>query len=273
MARRGGGAPNAFASLTNKVALLDELIRFEALAAQAEKQGYFKDPELVRAMQEFAVRKLEEDVVFKSEAALRVSDAEVARYYKQHVADYRIPERIHVAVIHLSAPTIVSSEKKAELAAQAEKIRQEALRLPAATRNFGYLAAQYSDDQATRYKGGDAGWFTRDGGARRWDIRVAAAAFELPAPGAVTPVLDNDKGFYLFKLVEHSPENVVALEQVAPRIRQDLAREKRKALLDELYATSRALCHVRVDEELLRSIQPPAGKPTGPLRPPPLAGQ
>lgn len=272
MAVRGGETPEVFASPANKDALLDELIRFEVLAARAEKDGILRDPDFVRTVKRMAIQRLEERALSQSKAELEVSDAEVEAYYREHAADYRLPERIHVAVVHVSVPAIVSPEKETELAARAETAREEALALPGATRNFGYVAAKYSDDQATRYKGGDAGWLTKGAGAYRWDEAVVAAVLALSEPGAISPVLEDGNGFYVFRLMERTPESTVELERVAGGIRMELARRKRTAVLERLYAESREACRVRVDQALLETVQPPGIRPSRPVGPPPLPG-
>jgi hypothetical protein len=54
--------------------------------------------------------------------------------------------------------------------------------------SFAELAAQYSDDEATRSQGGDAGWLNEGEESARWDQAVLRAVFDIDEAGRVSPV-------------------------------------------------------------------------------------
>src|SRR5262245_36997048 len=50
-----------YTSLEQKKEFLDSLVRFEVLAAEAQRRGYDKDPEVVRTMKQVMIQKLLRD--------------------------------------------------------------------------------------------------------------------------------------------------------------------------------------------------------------------
>lgn len=270
MEQRGGDVPGVFASDSAKQELLEEMIAFEVLVADAHREGLFRDPDIRRALRQMAVDKLISGLREDAGRELQVEDAEVKDFYDRHAEDYRVPEKARMALIKVAVPRIVSAEKKAELAARAAEARAEALALDAKVKNLGYVAAKYSDDQATRYRGGDAGWLAA-GARSRWGSNVVAAAFSLAQPGEISPVVESEDGLYVLKLMERQGETAVPLDQVRETIRRRLAKEKSEAFQQRIVAERREHVRVVVNQRLLKSVSPPPGPgPDAPVHPPSL---
>lgn len=268
MLRRGGGFPDAFADEKKRNALLDELIEFETLAELARSAGYFEDPEVVRAWKQMAIDHYQRGILERSGAQLEVSGSELTNYFKAHATQFTVPERLRAAVIHVRVPEKTTAAKRAELRARAEEARAEALQLDAATRHFGSLAARFSDDQATRYKGGDAGWITREARFQRWTNTILDAISRLTEPGAVSAVLEDDKGYYVFRLMERQPAHPIAFEIVRENLRQKMTLEKQDRLLSQAIAAEGKEIRVTRKTDLLKTItSPPAPRRIAPLPP------
>ena len=91
---------------------------------------------------------------------------------------------VHAALIRIAASPHAVGKDKAELLKRAETARTEALALEPGVPGFGGVAVNYSEDQDSRYRGGDIGWLqagTIDG---RWDRKVSEAVFALTASEA-----------------------------------------------------------------------------------------
>lgn len=262
--------PQVFDDPANRKALLDEMIRFEALVARARRDGYFDDPEIRGAINRLVVGRLERDAQERAAAGLAVTDEDVRAAYESGAAEFGIPARVQAAIIRIERPRVASVEKDAELLAKAEAAREEAATLPGATRHFGYIAAKYSDDQATRYKGGDTGWINAGAKDIRWPAVVVEAAFALSSPGEISPVATADDGYYLVKLIRKEDASRLPFEQVAANIRNRLERERRQRLLDDLHRESLEAVRVRVDEARLAEVRPAPGV-TPPVEPQPPA--
>ena len=76
------------------------------------------------------------------------------------------------------------------------------------------MAQNHSEDQASRYRGGDIGWLTVGDTNAPWDPAMLAAVSKLAQPGDLAPVVSTPEAFYLVKLVERQPASVRPLEAV-----------------------------------------------------------
>jgi peptidyl-prolyl cis-trans isomerase C len=107
-----------YTTVDKKKEFLDNLIRFEVMAKEAQKRGYDKDPEVVRVMKQQMISKfLQKD--FESKLKVEdVPDAEVEKYYSAHPEEFNQKDQVRVS-------QIVVKDKP-----RAEKIAVEARALP-----------------------------------------------------------------------------------------------------------------------------------------------
>jgi parvulin-like peptidyl-prolyl isomerase len=93
------------------------------------------------------------------------------------------------------------------------------------------LARQHSEDQATRYQGGELGWNTRDQLKERFGAALSAAVFALVESGQSTTLVEAPDGFYIARLLEQRPQQVRPFAEVREAIayevsqRNELARQ------------------------------------------------
>ena len=132
-----------------------------------------------------------------------------------------------------------------------------ALEQSPAPEHFGLLAQEHSDDQATRYQGGDAGFITRASSKVRWDHTVRDAVFALQRPGEISPVIRAPDGFYLLKLIERKPAQTAPLEQVRERIERQLLASEQKHAREAFDQSQRRGLSVEINEPVLRSLAAP----------------
>ena len=269
MAQRGGRIPGQFSTVEQRQALLDEMIQDKVALQQARKDGLDRDPEYQATIERMLSTQYLRAHLDPLLEKIEVKPEEVAAFYEAHREEFLIPERIRAAWIFLAV------SQKAD-AAQVEKTRQrlvaardEAAKLPAETRNFGELAKSISEDPATRYVGGELGWiYEGQAESYRWGPELVRAAFALPAPGALSPVLRHEKGWYLLKLVEREEAKPAPIEKLAPGIRSRIQKERREAVRASFYAQLLAGTPVTVDAARLAAIAPLT--PTEPQTPPTL---
>ena len=253
MARRG--LVGSRAGLKQKEALLDEMIRLEVLAARGREAGYDKDPEIVAALKRMLAEKFERDRAGGARTA-SVSDAEIAQYYADHPAEFGAVERRRAALIFMRISAAAAEGQKQDAAERAARAAGEAKKQDPSILSFGKVAAKYSEDQATRYVGGDVGWL-RMGESSRFDPAVVAALFKLSRPGDVSPVVAAPDGLYVVKLTERDGGVPRPLAAVRANIARQLAQEKKLRAEREAYEKVRAGAHVSVDRAVLDSIQAP----------------
>lgn len=257
MAERGGRIDGTYTNLAEKRGLLDEMIRFEVLVESARRAGTFDDPEMQRRIKQLAVSRIEQQIAAEVGEAEALTQQEVAAYYEQQAAALARPERIKVAFVLIQLPAKVSAEKKAELAQRAADVRKEAEGLAPTVLNFGYLAAKYSEDQPTRYKGGESGWISRKQPSPRWGGEIVEQLFALGEPGAMTPVLETAEGFWVFRLMEREAAAALPLERVELNIRKRMIEERIEERLNALVESTAGSLKITVDEQALDGVLPP----------------
>src|SRR6516165_9134125 len=84
-----------YTSLDRKKEFLDNLVRFEVLAKEAERRGLAKDPEVVRTMKQVMIQKLLKDE-FDKQKMDDISDGEGKKYFDSHPEEFNKPEEVRV---------------------------------------------------------------------------------------------------------------------------------------------------------------------------------
>jgi parvulin-like peptidyl-prolyl isomerase len=243
--------------------LLDELVARETLVQAARKAGFEDDREVREQIRDILAAKVKERVLAPQLEAATVSDAEVQKAYEARRAEFTTPERAHLAVLFLQAPAGDAAAVRQRLENAQSQIRQVSLK---GEQSFGALAVEYSEDQETRYRGGDLGWVERGRHPQRIEPAVIETGFALTEPGTISDVIRGERGFYLVKLVERQGPSVAPLEKVEPAIRAGLLREKREQIEAKFVAKIRETVPVEVHPERLPASVP-ASAPAASLPP------
>lgn len=169
------------------------------------------------------------DALVAQAASEAAADEEVSRYYREHLEDFRRPERVRLRQI------LVTDRRIAEQA-------QAALR---AGEDFAEVSRRWSNDPAAE-AGGSQGELVRS------DLPPAFAevVFGL-APGEISPIVPAEYGFHIFQVTARLPEEVLSEEDVADQIRDRLHRRRREEVLEGLLATARDHYNVEIYERNL----------------------
>ncbi|NOY79607.1 MAG: hypothetical protein GXP31_01250 [Kiritimatiellaeota bacterium] len=163
---------------------------------------------------------------------VKVTDDDIRRYYEENKAEYK-REEIRGRRILLRFPPRAGDKQKQAVRSRIEKIRAEI----AAGRDFAEAARQYSQDTATRTKGGDTGFFAR--GTEPPEVDSVVFALE---PGEISDVIETKTGCILFKLEKRRDERPLAdaREEIRKKIIEEksdaLAREAASDFADKVYA-------------------------------------
>jgi peptidyl-prolyl cis-trans isomerase C len=242
--------------------LIDNMVRFELLAAEAQRRDYAKNKSVVRTVKDSAVQNLLRTDVEEKITPETVSDEEVKAYYDAHHDEF------HRAAARRASHILVETE------AEAKRVIAEAQKADA--RGFMELAKKYSKDLETKLRGGDLSFFNREPPPNGTDVNVPMAirkaAFELKAVGDTSskPVAV-DGGFSILRLTGERPERNTTLEEAEHPIRTKIWREKRQKALTDLVEGLRGkdkpqVFTDRVDWVKLEDVekQPPGFPPGGP---------
>ncbi len=261
LSRRGPG--------TKKEALLEEMIRERALVAKAKAAGYDRDPEVVAAFERMIASRFEEEQLAKG-AATQISDAEIEEAYHRDLARYSTPAAARAGVIFFAVSSKATPEARAEMKERAEVVLTEAGRLDAT--GYARLVQQHSEDQATRYKGGDTGWLIRRDELREshWEPAVLDAVSSLARPGEIAPLVTTERGFYIVRLLDLTAASVQPLEQVKEGIRYQLTQRRQQQLKARLYDEAKRAAKIEINQAALDSISEPPMRAA--QQPPPMPG-
>ena len=154
----------------------------------------------------------------------KISDSEVLAYYNAHINDYKVENRVHVE--HILFKTIGKTD------AEVAEIRKEAEEVLAKAKhgaNFEDLAKKYSQDDASKPKGGDLGWIVEGQTVPEFQ----QAAFSLPN-GAISDLVKTQYGFHIIKVIDHEPAHTKSLDEVRSQILPILLDQKVSAEAEQI---------------------------------------
>jgi parvulin-like peptidyl-prolyl isomerase len=191
-----------------------------------------------------------------------VNDAEIADFYARESHNpafeklFNEQERVtarHILVAarasqiasDIQGEKLIKSELDRRVAREiaARHSRAEAILARArAGSDFGRLAKEYSDDFATRERGGDLGSFTRNTHTAPFD----EAAFGVKA-GQISPIVETEYGFHIIKVIAHSMARLRTLNESRSAIQEDLLGRKRAAHLRAWLEGRRREADIRLD--------------------------
>ena len=148
----------------------------------------------------------------KLRANTTVSDNALRAYYNSHVDEYKVENRAHVE--HILFKTIGKTDAEiAEIRQKAEDVLRQAKH----GGNFEDLAKKYSEDDATKPKGGDLGWIV-DG---QTVPEFQQAAFSLPK-GSISDLVKTQYGFHIVKVLDRETAHTRSFEEVRDSILQSV---------------------------------------------------
>jgi hypothetical protein len=161
---------------------------------------------------------------------LSVTDDECRQFYDSHRDQFFLPERRNVSHLFLAAPP----ETTADIVdAKRSAIEALSARL-AAGEDFAELAAQNSEDEATKLRGGELGYFS----AKRMPPDFVEDATKL-RPGEIGKPVRTRLGFHILKLMDIQAPRQQSFDEVRGDIAIELANQKRAAAVDKLTADLR----------------------------------
>ncbi len=207
-------------------------VTFSLQVRNAKEEGLDEDPEMRFRFKRMLARAMEErEESGRVEEMESPGEKELEAMYEKHRDEFRIPERVRVAVIFIDVPEAAERGERRPHREKLEAVRGkvsgfESGRDPG---HFGEFAVRYSHHHPSRYAGGDLGWWFSDDESGEWDDDIREAAFGLEERGEVSEVLDARDGLYLLRLIERDEARYRPFESVRPQ----LLRKSRMAREDE----------------------------------------
>nr|AGW45548.1 hypothetical protein [uncultured bacterium Lac161] len=258
------GRSGAELSIAGKDSVLDEMIRHEAVYAQARAAKYDERPEVAALIRNLVVSRFIEEQI--GDAEPKVTSEETQSYYTRHSAEFVTLTAARGAIIFFRASAKMTLEKREELKQRAARIRSEAQQTKSES-DFSRLAQAHSEHQATRYRGGDLGWLTHAQCEAAFGDELASALFALSKPNDCAPLLETAEGFYVLRLRERKESQQRPFAEVEELIRYRLSREHRFEREKEFYARMKQRLDIQINRPLLESISLPPLDQTPPSLP------
>jgi peptidyl-prolyl cis-trans isomerase D len=160
----------------------------------------------------------------KLRANTQVSDDTLRAYYNSHIDEYKVENRAHVE--HILFKTVGKTDAEiAEIHQKAEDVLKQAKH----GANFEDLAKKYSEDDATKPKGGDLGWIVEGQTVPEFQ----QAAFTLPK-GTISDLVKTQYGFHIIKVLDRETAHTKTFEEVRDSILQPVLDQKVAAQANDI---------------------------------------
>ena len=206
---------------------LDELIERAALVEYARDLGLADDPVLAHRMDSLLIHALRQQSQGRDPALEQVSEEAVTAAYRERLDDFTSPGATRLAVLFIEVSNKLSSSQQTEAE---ERLRKAVSLLESqgfsASQGFGRIASEYSDEQLSRYRGGDVGWIPDTMTNHRIPSAVLEAGRGLDV-GAASDVIALEDGCWVVMKTGSRPATVRPLEAVDDLIRSELIARKR----------------------------------------------
>jgi peptidyl-prolyl cis-trans isomerase C len=218
--------------------MMEQVIDQKLLAAEAQRRKLDKDP-LAQRRLTAAQDRVMGDMLVETTDADAVTETNIRGLYEEQQKLAKRSEEIRARQIVLAT------------AAEVEQVRK----LLAAGASFDALAMERSRDAATRFNGGDLGYFTTDVMPEAYDTGLKGAkAGQLVGP---IPV---EGGFALVKIEDVRQEQPIALDAARPQIVRFLTYDRIRDLLEKLRAKAKVETLIKPEAGAPKPV-PPADAP------------
>ena len=152
------------------------------------------------------------------EARIVVSDADIKAYYDQNLARYKTDEQRRASHILIAAGKDAPAADKAAAKAKAEKILAQLRKSP---NDFAKLAKENSQDPGSAERGGDLDFFGK--GMMVKPFEEAAYALK---EGEISDVVQSDFGFHIIRLTALKAATTRPLSEVKANITDEIRRQQ-----------------------------------------------
>jgi len=183
------------------------------------------------------------------EAIAQPSEIDILDFYESNKAAFVAPDMVRFKHIFIDTRNLTDKQEKDKALARAEEISRE-LKNGAA---FDDLVVKYSDDKASRYKGGDFGYLRRDDQGRKQ--LLGKEFFEAPFRMKVNEssgVLQSNIGYHVIRITEKIPFRLLGLDDPIPPQNTSTVRQEISA---QLMLKKQADLYQQVLQDLLTELK------------------
>ena len=222
--------------------VMDEVVDQKLLASEALKRKLDKDPAAQRRLAAARERILG-DMLVESTVSDAVNENAIRGLYQEQLKLAKQSEELKARQIVLASLAEADAVKK----------------LLATGASFEALAMERSTDAATRFNGGDLGYFTTDVMPEAYEANL-----KVTKAGQIVGPFEVEGGWALVKVEDRRLEQPITLEAARPQIVRFLTYDQVRDLLEKLRSRSKI-------QTLIRPPQDVPGAPKEPASAPPAA--
>jgi parvulin-like peptidyl-prolyl isomerase len=239
----------------DKNQLLDEMILRSSMIEQAMKAGVDQKQDFIRMYENMLIGQYKKHFLKPKIDTVDMTADEIQRYYSDNIQTYTQPAKARLAIIYMKIHSKMSDAKKQQIMDRMIEAHNKAKqKIPG--RGFGPLSVQYSEDQVSRYKGGDIGWLYENR-SYRWDENIVKAGFALSNIDDVSDIISTDKGLYIVKLLDRRPSTVTPFKKVQARIRHKQLLDRRKQTERNFEKNVKEKTSIKIYHDVLNQITVP----------------
>jgi peptidyl-prolyl cis-trans isomerase C len=231
--------------------VMDEVVDQKLLAAEALQRKLDKDPAAQRRLAAARERILG-DMLVESTVSDAVNENAIRGLYQEQLKLAKQSEEIHARQIVLASQ------------AEGEAVKK----LLASGASFEALAMERSTDAATRFNGGDLGYFTTDVMPEAYEANLKVAK-----TGQVVGPFQIDGGWALVKVEDRRLEQPITLEAARPQIVRFLTYDQVRDLLEKLRGRAKVQILIKAPQDVPGQPKEPAGAPAAPPASAPAAAK
>ena len=248
----------------DKNELLDAMIERLAVLNQAIESKIGESPEVRRELDNLLVSKY---VAREQEGRIQaasVNDQECREYYDENLSDFTSKSMYRLSILKLSPGKLASETKIGEVRSRMQAARKMAMENPPpggrgpASRGFGSLSIRFSEDQGSRYKGGDLGWRVVGAKDPVWPEQLLLEAQKMKK-GEISEIIEDQNGsLYLAMKTDERPEKIKPFGEVRALIRSKMIRLKREEIRSSFVEKNMTAAGVSINKKILDGIVIPS---------------
>ena len=236
-----------------KEELMTKITEGELVAMKAIKDGILDDPILLSQVKNTIARYYSgTKMKVQIEESLKISEDEMKKYYEEKKDTFNTPEKIKASHILIK---ITDSRNKDEAKKLAEKVAAEARKSAKDMGSFAKLAEKYSEDEGSKKRGGDLGYFERTEEGGKMVKEFSNGAFALQNVGDISDPVESEFGFHVIKLTGKREKVVKTFEDVKMNIENTMKTEKRKTAYEDLIEDYKKELGFKFDKDAALAIE------------------
>lgn len=212
-------------------AFIKDLVTIMVVSDAAKKKGYEKSRAFKKQVQLIKDQLLANAYLTKEILEkVTVSDKEAEDYYEKNKKVFERPEQVRARHILIVIKQGAGDDEKKAAKTKAEELLGRIKK----GEDFAKLAGEFSDDQGSKPKGGDLGFFAKNTMIPAFD----KAAFELE-PGGVSGIVETSFGYHIIKVEEKKKAEIPPYETIKDEVKslalQTAKQEKVSRFIDKAF--------------------------------------